>query len=241
MARHVIFTADDFGRDSPTNEAIVHSHAGGALRAASLMMGQPGTDEAIRLARKNPSLEVGWHAHVCDASPVARGPAPLAGSPLLTGLAIAFYGRRIRAELRAQWDLFMASGLRCAFINSHHHLHAHPIVLRFIADAIHDAPRAWVRAFDIRSFSGHLPAHARMLRFFGRQTFVALPSSVLRSTTTWGLDRTFAMNAEEIAAVLPGLGPGLHEFIFHPRQKNDRDSQALADLVSNHGISPSLP
>lgn len=241
MARQVIFTADDFGRDAPTNEAIIQSHAGGALRAASLMMGQPGTDGAIKLALENPSLVVGWHAHVCDASPVTGNPAPLASSPLLTGLAMALYGRRIRAELKGQWALFMASGLPCAFINSHHHLHAHPVVLSFIANAIHDAPGAWVRAFNIRSFSGHLPAHAQMLRFFGRRTLAALPSSVLRSTTTWGLDRTFAMNAQEIAAVLPGLGPGLHEFIFHPRQKNDRDSQALANLVSHHGISPSPP
>ena len=34
------FVADDFGRDAPVNQAILHAHRHGALTGASLMMGQ---------------------------------------------------------------------------------------------------------------------------------------------------------------------------------------------------------
>ena len=45
-----------------------------------------------------------------------------------------------------------------------------------------------------------------------------------------GLDRTFRMNADEIASVLPTLPDGSHEFIFHPRHENDADQRALLEL-----------
>jgi hypothetical protein len=39
------------------------------------------------------------------------------------------------------------------------------------------------------------------------------------------------MNAQEIAAVIPDLGAGLHEFIFHPRSlEADRDTRCLMEL-----------
>jgi hypothetical protein len=51
------------------------------------------------------------------------------------------------------------------------------------------------------------------------------------STTVWGIDRTFAMNADEIRSVIPALGDGLHEFIFHPRGlDSDADTRCLMDL-----------
>jgi hypothetical protein len=51
------------------------------------------------------------------------------------------------------------------------------------------------------------------------------------STTLWGVDRTFNMNAREILGALPSLGQGIHEFMFHPRQvEGDPDTRALLEL-----------
>jgi hypothetical protein len=39
------------------------------------------------------------------------------------------------------------------------------------------------------------------------------------------------MNAKEVAAIIPTLGNGLHEFMFHPRQiESDKDTQCLVEL-----------
>jgi hypothetical protein len=38
------------------------------------------------------------------------------------------------------------------------------------------------------------------------------------------------MKASEVAQVLPTLGDGFHEFLFHPRVENDADQRALLDL-----------
>jgi hypothetical protein len=51
------------------------------------------------------------------------------------------------------------------------------------------------------------------------------------SATLWGVDRTFNMNAREILGVLPSLGEGIHEFMFHPRRLDgDPDTRALLEL-----------
>src|SRR5260221_5042024 len=70
--REVLFIADDFGMSPEVNRAILHAHRHGVLHGASLMMRQPATEDAVRLARDNPGLQVGWHLHLCDSQPITR-------------------------------------------------------------------------------------------------------------------------------------------------------------------------
>src|SRR6266481_4753194 len=74
--REVLFIADDFGMNPEVNRAIVHAHRHGALHGASLMMGQPATEDAVQLAQDNPDLQVGWHLHLCDSQPITRNVWP---------------------------------------------------------------------------------------------------------------------------------------------------------------------
>ena len=43
------------------NEAVVRAHRDGILTTASLMVNEPGFDEAVKLAKENPRLGVGLH------------------------------------------------------------------------------------------------------------------------------------------------------------------------------------
>lgn len=233
MMRQVAFIADDFGRDAPTNDAVIRSHLNGALDGASLMLGQPGTEEAIELARLHPTLRVGWHIHLCDSRPVSLAQWPWGSSPLKAGLLLVFYYRGIRSEMSAQWARFRASEIPASFMNSHHHLHAHPVVMSVLRDLLPRPFGGWLRGFNIRAFSRHLPLHARVLRVAGTRTLARSNPLFQCSDSTWGLDRLFAMDAQEIANVLPRLGPGLHEFVFHPRRTSaDADFTALQELRS---------
>ncbi|HPA20488.1 MAG TPA: ChbG/HpnK family deacetylase [Verrucomicrobiae bacterium] len=239
MMQQVIFIADDFGRDAPTNNAIREGHLNGALHGASLMLGQPGTEQAIEIARDHPGLRLGWHIHLCDSTPATFGSWPWGRSPLMAGLLLAFFGRRIRAEMSAQWNLFEMSGIPCSFVNSHHHIHAHPAVLQAIGALLPASFGGWLRGFNVRPFSRRLPAHARVLRLVGTRALARSPLPMRCSDTTWGLDRLCAMDALEIEAVLPTLGQGLHEFIFHPRgTDDDADFGALINLRGRVGSAP---
>lgn len=234
MGKTIIFTADDLGLDEPTNLAIERGHREGVLNAASLMLGQPGNAHALEIIRRNPDLQIGWHFHACDSQPLTVCEWPWGKSPARAGMAVAFLPSArvlIRRELAAQWNAFTATGVKCNFINGHHHLHIHPFIAREMHRLVAGSFTGWVRGFEVNFFGtnprGNRPQ--RLLRHRSRHWLKAWPTN-RRTDSLWGLDRTFRMNADEIAPVLPTLPDGFHEFIFHPRHENDADQKALIEL-----------
>ena len=59
--RRLIVNADDFGRSSSINRAVIRAHQEGILTTASLMVTEASFNEAVELARQNPRLGVGLH------------------------------------------------------------------------------------------------------------------------------------------------------------------------------------
>jgi predicted glycoside hydrolase/deacetylase ChbG (UPF0249 family) len=233
--RQILFIADDFGMSTDVNAAIMRAHLEGALHGACLMMGQPGTEEAIDLARAHASLQIGWHLHLNDSEPMTIPAWPWGRSPARAGLSIAVSPRArslARAEIDSQWRALRDSGLDCRFVNAHHHLHWHPYVRRHLVETLAaDGFEGWMRW-------GRLSFMNRDSAPFGYALIEALLQEPQRgrlpfrqSTTLWGLDSTFCMDAMKVAALLPRLGDGLHEFMFHPRAGDaDVDTRCLIEL-----------
>ena len=131
-----------------TNRAMLHAHLKGALHGAALMMGQPGTAEAVAMARDHPTLRVGLHWHFNDSQPLTRPAWPWGNSPAAAGWAIGL--RRAHrdlalAEAKAQLEAFLAAGLTASFFNSHHHLQIHPRLWRPLWKLAERLPGAWLR------------------------------------------------------------------------------------------------
>jgi hypothetical protein len=235
MAKELIYVADDFGMNDEINDAIQHTHVSGQLNAAALMMAQPATEAAVALARSCPSLEIGWHLHLNDSVPATTDIWPWGTSPARAGFSIGLSAKArelICREVARQWELFQATGLECRFINSHHHLHAHPFVYRAMLDVVGPRFRGWIRLGKPHAF---------------RATTFSLLWSTLGSTylerrrrlspwratdTLWGLDRIFRMDAGEVEAARATLPDGFHEFLFHPRTRSCPDSLCLLQLKS---------
>jgi predicted glycoside hydrolase/deacetylase ChbG (UPF0249 family) len=233
--RRVLFVADDLGMSDSVNDAIFHAHTHGALDGAALMVGQPATQAAIARAHDTPGLEIGWHMHLVDSRPCTVDRWPWGGSAAQAGFALGFSRRMrtlVRDEIRAQWELFCAAGLRCRFLSGHHHLHIHPFVRSVLEETLPADFDGWIRWGKPRFFAAATSAAPKLLYGALHGIFQApmrWPFTV--STTLWGLDRIEAMNAAEIAGVLPALGEGLHEFMFHPRcVAHDADTECLLAL-----------
>ena len=136
----IIINADDFGRSSSINRAVIKAHKQGILTSASLMVGGNAADEAVNLAKENPSLAVGLHL-VTIAGPAVLPPAKIPdlvdqdgcfpNSPVTTGIRY-FFDQSIRVELeseiRAQFEKFVGSGLTLSHVDGHLHMHLHPTV-----------------------------------------------------------------------------------------------------------------
>ena len=66
----LIVNADDFGRASGVNAGIVRAHRDGIVTATTLMVGAPASEDAGRIARSTPSLDVGLHLTLTYGRPV---------------------------------------------------------------------------------------------------------------------------------------------------------------------------
>jgi len=101
------------------------------------MVGAPAAAEAVRIARSNPSLRIGLHLVVIEGPTVlppakvpdlvnAAGQFPSA--QFMLGLNYFFrprIRRQLRAEIRAQFAAFAATGLTLDHANAHKHMHLH--------------------------------------------------------------------------------------------------------------------
>src|SRR5476651_179454 len=136
--RRLIVNADDFGLSKSVNEAVVRAHRDGILTTASLMVNEPGFDEAVKLAKENPKLGVGLHLTLLvghSALPPGKIPGlvdsrgEFGNNPFTGGLNYFFKGNlreQLRAEIHVQFEKFYSTGLKLDHVNGHLHFHLHP-------------------------------------------------------------------------------------------------------------------
>ena len=148
--RWLIVNADDFGLNSSTNHAIIRAHQEGILTSCSLMVNEPGFEEALQLARENPRLGVGLHlTFLSGHSTLSHEKIPglvnknqeFDANPVRVGFKYFFkrnLREQLRAEMLAQFGKFRATGLPLDHVDSHHHLHAHPTLFKIVIESAAD-------------------------------------------------------------------------------------------------------
>ena len=262
--RRLIVNADDFGRSASINQAVIRAHREGILTTASLMVNEPGCEEAVALARENPTLGVGLHLTLlCGHS--ALPPAELPGlvnpngefsnNPAGSGFRY-FFQRSLREQLRrevhAQFQKFRATRLPLDHVNGHLHLHLHPTVFRILmADASQLGIKRLRLTFDpfrlnLRAASGHLAYRALHVAIFHSLSALARPALARRGIrhtgAVFGLLQNARVDAPFVTRLLPALPPGDSELYSHPSLdefKNELDaliSPGVKDQVKQLGI-----
>lgn len=136
----IIVTADDFGRSSSVNAAVMRAHRQGILTGASLMVAGEAFEEAVALARQAPTLAVGLHLVVVAGKAclppeqiplLVDGRGNFSRDPFRAGWRYFFdpaARRQLAREMAAQFEAFAATGLPLAHVDGHLHMHLHPTV-----------------------------------------------------------------------------------------------------------------
>jgi hopanoid biosynthesis associated protein HpnK len=255
----LIVTADDFGLAPEVNAAVETAHKNGILTAASLMVGAPAAADAVDRARRLSSLKVGLHIVLTDGYPVS----PASRLPNLVdksgrfrsdmgGASVRIFfdplvRRQVADEIAAQFEAFLATGLRLDHVDCHKHWHLHPTVSGLILDI---GKRYGMTALRVPE------EPVRVLKLIEKQassrlswvtsTFAALLKARVQRRRLLAADRVFglawsgAMTETRVAGLLAHLPDGLTEFYFHPATANSfsgatpgyRYSDELAALVA---------
>jgi len=236
--RRLIVNADDFGRTSSINQAVVRAHRDGILTSASLMINEPACAEAVALARQNPHLGVGLHLTLlCGRS--ALPPATIPGlvnseqqfpnDPTRVGFRYFFRSElreQLRAEIHAQFERFQASGLALDHVNGHLNLHLHPTIFDILMEDANQLGIQRMRlTFDplclnLRLASGQLAyrlLHTLIFHILSARARTNLSRRGFRYTSrVFGLLQNARVDEEYTSRLLSRLPRGDSELYSHP-------------------------
>lgn len=233
----IIISADDFGRSPEINQAIFLAHQKGVLSSASIMVTGEAFDDAVTLARQMPNLAVGLHLVLCDGrSALPHQQIPhlvdpknrFATDPARAGLRYFFTRsarKELAAEIEAQLQRFLATGLRLSHVDGHQHLHLHPTVLKILLPlmkkydvhalrvAVDDLPLAL--RFDRRNLLARSSRVIAMNILSRYATFKAHRAGMFTLPRTYGLAQTGRMNRDYLLHLLEQLKSPA-EIYLHP-------------------------
>jgi predicted glycoside hydrolase/deacetylase ChbG (UPF0249 family) len=246
----LIVNADDFGFTRDVNEGIVEAHRNGILTATTLMANGAAFDHAVKLARENPSLDVGCHLVLVQGRSVADPSRDLPSTLAELGRSLLGGGLRgklpVYEELLAQIRKIVQAGIRPTHLDTHKHTHLLPPVLEAVARLAHEFGIPWVR----RPFDFGIDRGARITKSaialgmrVTRPGFARALGNLKTTDHFAGFQITGMLKQANLIDTLERLPAGLTEFMCHPgklgpelraaatRLKESREIE-LAALVS---------
>jgi predicted glycoside hydrolase/deacetylase ChbG (UPF0249 family) len=218
--KRLIVNADDFGFTRDVNEGIVECHRRGILTATTLMANGDAFDDAVRLARETPALDIGCHLVLIGGRSLVTGKARPACVAKLLG-ALARRELRPYDELAAQARKILAAGIAATHLDTHKHTHLAPPVLDAVARIGEELGIRWVRRpFDF-PLNASVPLSkkltARALTVVRRRMHRVLEEHGLRTTDHFaGFQITGRFRAQELVELLGVVPEGTTELMVHP-------------------------
>ncbi|MEI9812423.1 MAG: ChbG/HpnK family deacetylase [Acidobacteriota bacterium] len=209
--KRLVVNADDFGFTRDVNQGIVEAHRRGILTATTLMATGDAFDDAVRLAKETPTMDVGCHLVLVGQTPFPMTVAELVPAVLLGRI-------RIYDELAKQVRRIMDAGIAPTHLDTHKHTHLLPQVLDAVARVSEEFRISWVRRpFDFRGQPGGI-GWKNSLMYVRRGGFARTLQSHGCRSTDWfaGFRITGRYDAAMLAEILRALPEGSTELMCHP-------------------------
>jgi hopanoid biosynthesis associated protein HpnK len=234
----LIVNADDFGMTNGINRGIIEATANGIVTAASIMVTGWAFEEAVQLARENPSLDIGLHLSLTVGRPVSNDPNVIR-SLAPTGafrfgnrdLLIHLIRHKIRLsvlhrEIQAQFKKAVDAGLHVTHVDGHESIHLFP----GIRDAVFEMMKHYGIIFVRRSYERiHLKEVWKLRRWkkvflnlFGLLLGRQIRGSGLRTTDYYyGSFDAGYLGREKLVAMILDLREGTSEIMCHPGYRDE--------------------
>jgi len=236
--RYLVINADDFGISQSTNKAIIQAHQQGCLTSTSLMITAQAAQEAIELAKANPSLNVGLHLVLGGGkSYLQHSEIPnlvdkrqdFSRWTTWASLNYQFNPRikaQLQAEIRAQIEAFNRTGLIMSHLDSHYHHHLNPTVMGIILNLAREFSLPIVRLpYEEIDINLQVEPSGRLKKIIGGTVFARLRRSEekrLKAMAIPYLDRVYGLlqtgriSEEYLLSLLPLMQGNSVELYLHP-------------------------
>lgn len=255
--KQLVVNADDFGFTPNVNSGIVEAHRGGILTAATLMANGEAFEDAVRLALRTPTLDIGCHLVLIGGTSLATGrPLPLTVPQLVRSLARG--GIEPYEEMAAQVRRILQAGLRPTHLDTHKHTHLAPPVLQAVARIGAEFGIPWIRRpfdFPLKAAGSRRLLNAAMglLRPYFRRVLALHGCRATGHFAGFGITGRF--RTAELVELMAAIPEGTTELMCHPgrcgealrraptrlKQSREAELEALVSpevraAVARHGI-----
>lgn len=240
-ARTLVVTADDLGLTPGVNAAVAEGFDRGVVTATSLLAVGRAFDDAARVLRERPGLELGAHLALVGEDPPlltsreipslvdAQGAFPLSYRTVVQrGLLGRLDPDDVRRELSAQLERVLGLGLPVTHLDTHQHTHLWPAVAGVVVELARAAGVPAVRlttsharsvvGLGVRALAGPLRARVAAAGLTGTADYA-------------GLDEAGSMDAERFLSTLQAAarrGAATLEINCHPGTPGETDLARFA-------------
>lgn len=225
--KKLVINADDFGLAKGINNGIISAYKKGIVSSASIITAAKHADDAIKLAKENPGLEVGIHLVLVEEKPIS----PPESIPSLINDKGLFYSNYfefginylmnkvklsdIEKEFRAQIEKLRKSGIEVAHIDSHQYLHMFPPILKIVIRLAKEnkikfirLPKANMPSFNLKEL---------FLYFLSIGSIRYLKENNIKfSNRVEGIKTAGRLNRKKLEQILSNIKEGVTELICHP-------------------------
>jgi len=236
--KRLIINADDFGISKSVNRAVIAGWQNGLLTSASLMVTGAAFDDAVALVRLNPGMQTGLHLTLVQGLSATRhkgfpalthhdGTFP--DDPVFAGMRMFFLKslqKQIEAEVVAQIEKFLATGIPLTHLDGHLNIHMHPTVFAILCRLMPKYGISTCRlsrerfAIERQISSGRAYEKAVNAFIFGRLAKHCLPELKMRrigfADEVKGTLNSGRITEDYLLKCLDNLQEGLTEIYLHP-------------------------
>ncbi len=236
--RYLVINGDDFGISSKVNQAIIRAYQEGCLTSTSLMVTGKAAQEAVQLAHCYPSLGVGLHLVLgCGTAVLSKQEIPhlvnregnFSNNPTWAGLNYQFNPwtiQELRAEIRAQLEAFVKTGLTLSHVDGHLHHHVNPKVLKILLEFAKEFSIPTIRLpYEEVEITLQLEPSGRLSKMIGGWVFSQLRKAgekqlkaykIPYATRVYGLLQTGDISQNYLLGLIPLMQGDLIELYTHP-------------------------
>lgn len=233
--KQLIINADDFGMSREVNEGTKKGIKQGVITSVSVMTNMPYFDDAIAFLKQHTHVSVGLHFNVTEGAPLQK-PTIVAhllrednnffAWPFLIGRAILSKDEvipEIADELKLQYLKLEKTGLKITHIDSHHHIHLFPSILKQVFNFAKEKKIASIRCHEFNTWNlGVGILRKPNMTQVVVNAFLFLDNLLIpESKNDFKVDRFFDLNwayksnKKQLSKILENLPNGYTEFICH--------------------------
>ncbi len=240
--KYLIINADDFGLNEYINAGIIKGFKEGCITSTSLMCSAPAFDNAVELAKANPSLGIGIHLTLVGGVKSLLSPEKVPSLLDENGVFPSDYMKfiknftlgevcknEIRAELSAQIERGLSTGLTITHFDSHQHLHVLPGLIDIVIELCkkYGIDKVRVPAESITWTGGYSAGLGRIIGRVGLTLCSELARRKLKKAGILFPDHFFGMlaggslNDALVETIIDNLPDGYNEIMTHPGLHSD--------------------